>query len=130
MKRYSLLGTAIVSVHGVIAIVHGLAHERLLIELSFPQKIFILLVITLAPLLAVILMWTRAFTIGSGLLVFSMVGSLIFGITYHFVIPSPDHVMHLRAGAWRIPFQLTAVFLALTEMLGSWVGISALWHKN
>jgi hypothetical protein len=51
------------------------------------------------------------------LLLASMLGSLIFGACYHYVVISPDHVAHLPAGDARGLFRITALLLLLTEAL-------------
>ena len=55
---------------------------------------------------------------------------LIFGVANHFLIVSADHVSHLPAGQWVLPFQVTAVLLALTESVGCLVGLAALLAKD
>lgn len=126
MNRNSLYGTAVVLGHGIVATVHGLAHQHLAIDLTPAQKVFVLVVITLAPLVSMLLLWTRLRRTGAILLLLSMLGSLIFGVLNHFLIISPDHVQHLAMGDWRFPFQLTAGLLVITECLGCWVGARAM----
>ncbi len=126
MNTYAKYGTACVMAHGLVGFVHGLAHKRMGIDLTFLQNLFILSVITLAPLLAAILLWTRLRKVGTVLLLLSMLGSLIFGVVNHFMITSPDHVLHLPASEGRLTFQITAVLLVITECFGCWIGASAL----
>ena len=114
--------SAIILAHTLIATVHGVAHEQLGINLTFAQKLFVLMVIILGPLLALLLLWTRLRKWGAALLLLSMLGSLIFGVVNHFLIASADHVLHLPAGEWRLVFQLTAGLLTLTELLGCLIG--------
>jgi hypothetical protein len=130
MNRYAKYGTAFVLAHGLVGTVHGLAHTHMGIDLTFLQKLFIISVITLAPLLAALLLWTRLRKVGAVLLLFSMLGSLIFGVVNHFLITSPDHVLHLPASEWRLTFQATAVLLVITECLGCWIAASALRAKE
>jgi hypothetical protein len=130
MNRQALYGTAIVLFHGLASTVHGLAHQHLVIELTATQKLFVIVVITLAPLVSMLLLWTRLWRAGAALLFLSMLGSLIFGLVNHFVIASPDHVQHLSAGTWRLPFQMTAVLLAVIEILGCWIGARALRARS
>jgi hypothetical protein len=59
-----------------------------------------------------------------------MTGSLLFGILYHFVIHSNDHIFHLPASRWKFPFQITAVLLAITELSGLWIGAQALFTRD
>ena len=126
MNRYAKYGIACVLGHGLVGTIHGLAHKHMGIDLTFLQKLFIISVITLAPLLAGLLLWTRFRKVGAVLLLSSMLGSLIFGVVNHFLIPSPDHVLHLPASEWRLTFQATAVLLAITECLGCWIAALAL----
>jgi hypothetical protein len=75
-------------------------------------------VILLAPLIALVLSWTRYARAGLWLLFVSMLGSLIFGFCYHYIIISNDHVAHLPAGDARGMFRMTALLLLITEALG------------
>ena len=54
----------------------------------------------------------------------SMAAGLLLGIGLHFLIENPDHVSALPAGAWRVPFQLSAGGVTLTPrggaVLGGW----------
>jgi hypothetical protein len=51
-----------------------------------------------------------------------MLGSLIFGAVYHYVIISSDHVAHLPPGDARGLFRTTALLLVITEAFGVIVG--------
>jgi hypothetical protein len=130
LPGYIFAGITVVIIHLIVAAIHGMAHRKLGIDLSFLQKLFVITIITAAPILAMILLPTRAFTAGAALLVFSLAGSLLFGILYHFVIHSNDHVLHLPSSRWKLPFQITAVLLSLTELLGVWIGARALLTKE
>ncbi|MCU1267612.1 MAG: hypothetical protein JWM21_3930 [Acidobacteria bacterium] len=126
MNKQTAYGTALVLGHALVATVHGLAHQRLAIELTVAQELFILIIITLAPLASMFLLWTRLRRVGGAILLLSMLGSLVFGAVNHFMITSPDHVQHLAQGTWRLPFQITAVLLAVTEIIGCWIG-AGIW---
>ena len=130
MHKFKKYSTAIVLSHLAVAIVHGLAHERLAIHLTSVQKLFIMVMVIVAPLVAMSLSWTRHWKVAGTLLFLSMSGSLIFGVANHFLIVSADHVSHLPAGQWVLPFQVTAVLLALTESVGCLVGLAALLAKD
>jgi len=47
-----------------------------------------------------------------------MLGSLIFGACYHYILVSSDHVAHLPPGEARGLFRVTALLLLITEGLG------------
>ncbi len=120
-------GISIVAVHFIISMVHGLAHSRLHIDLNGWQSVYVVLVITVLPLISALLLWR-----GSGgfvLLLASMLGSLIFGGYYHFIAVGSDHVGSLGSHSWARPFQVTAVLLALAEAAGVLTGLLGVLKK-
>jgi hypothetical protein len=123
----AVYGTFIVLAHLLITIVHGAAHVDLQIDLSTPQKLFVLLVINVCPLMAMALLWTRHRRAGLVLLCVSMGASLLFGVWNHFVVPGPDHVGEVAPGAMGHVFQTTAVLLALVEAAGA--GLGFVWLR-
>lgn len=127
MRRSIVLLSAVaVLAHLVVSTVHGRAHEGLGVGLSNWQNIYVLTVIVIAPLIAMVLIWTRLARPGLVLLVISMAGSLIFGVAYHYVVISPDHVSHLPPGEAQGLFRTTALLLVLTELFGVVVALWAL----
>ncbi len=119
------IGVATVIVHALITIPHGLAHSMLHIDMQPWQNAFILLVITLLPIVSAVLLWKRVRS-GFVLLLLSMAGSLLFGGFYHFLDAGPDNISSLGPHPWTHPFQLTAVLLALSESVGVVVGVVGL----
>ena len=129
MSRAARFALITIILHVLVSAMHGTAHRTLNVELSRAQIVFIAIVITIAPLLAGLLIWRGATTAGAIMLALSMAGSLVFGVYYHFVLISPDHVSHLAGIPGTIPvimFQATAVLLALLEGLGVIAGIMLL----
>ena len=126
MLRFRIAGTVAVLAHLVVMMFHGQAHDKLAVGLSPWQNIYVLTVIAIAPLVAMLLLWTRYARPGLVVLVVSMAGSLIFGVIYHFVVVSPDHVSHLPPGDAQGLFRMTAVLLMLTELFGVVVGLLGL----
>ena len=118
-----LLSTVSVLAHLVVSIVHGRTHESLAVGLSTWQNGYVLTVIVIAPLIAMALIWTRLARTGLVLLVISMAGSLIFGVVYHYIVISPDHVSHIPPGDAQGLFRMTALLLVLTELFGVAVGL-------
>lgn len=127
-QRHKLLTwvTIAVLVHLVVNIFHGQAHTRLAVGLSSWQQLFVFVVILIAPLLALALSFTRLMRFAFWLLLISMLGSLIFGGVYHYVVISPDHVAHLPAGEAQGLFRSTALLLVITEVFGVAVAAIAL----
>ncbi|HEV2915550.1 MAG TPA: hypothetical protein VGX92_19880 [Pyrinomonadaceae bacterium] len=123
--RFALL---IVLLHATVVALHAAAHRILNIEASPSQTLFIVIFIMAAPLLAGALIWTGARAAGAALLALSMAGALLFGLYNHFILVSPDHVLHISGDsrAWVMMFQLTAVLLALSEGMGVVAGLLTL----
>jgi hypothetical protein len=119
---------ALVLVHFVITIVHGIAHTKANVPLSPAANVFVLAVIVAGPLIGLGLTWP-AQRIGTWLIALTMAGALIFGCINHFVLASPDHVAHVDA-QWRPLFTTTAVLLMLTEAVGSGLAVRFVWARK
>lgn len=129
MSKAARVALLTIIVHALVSALHGWAHQVLNVELSRFQLLFIAIVITCGPVLAGLLIWKGVQRAGAIILALSMAGALVFGVYYHFVLVSPDHVSHLPgiAGSTEaIIFQVSAVLLALVEGIGVLVGIMAL----
>lgn len=112
--------------HLFVSFFHGSAHSQLGVGLSAWQNWYVAIIIMIAPLVAAILIWTRKKSVGLVLLVISMAGSLVFGVYYHYVFVSPDHVSHLPTGEAQGLFRFTALMLVATEAFGLVVGLLGL----
>jgi len=75
-------------------------------------------VIGIAPILAVVLLKSGSRLKGAGTLAVAMAASLLFGIWNHFLVHAADHVAYIPGGPWRLPFQVTAGLLVITEVMG------------
>lgn len=118
--------TFAVLAHLVVVVLHGRAHTELGVGLSNWQQAYVVLVILLAPLVALLLSWTRYARAGVWLLLLAMLGALIFGAVYHYVIISNDHVAHLPPGEAGGVFRITALLLLVTETAGVIVAAMAM----
>ncbi|MGZ5436062.1 MAG: hypothetical protein ACXWID_06705 [Pyrinomonadaceae bacterium] len=123
-NRTKLLGLGIILAHLGISVFHGVAHQGAMVALTTFGSVYVLVVITLAPLVAGALLFTRWARIGALLLALSMLGSLAFGGWYHFLSATNDHVSQVH-GPWRSTFLWTAIVLAVSELVGVMIGISA-----
>ena len=117
-KGYLKVLTITVIAHLIVNLLHGRAHTELGVGLTSWQQLYVIAVILLAPLIGLALSWTRYARAGLWLLLVSMLGSLIFGACYHYLIISPDHVAHLPPGDARGLFRSTALLLLVTETFG------------
>jgi hypothetical protein len=113
--------------HVIVVVLHGIAHGGAGVPLtSLSPKVLVVLAIGLgigiAPLVALSLLYLRWFQWGALLLCLSMLGSLLFGVWNHFLLPGPDNIASLSAGIWQFPFRATAFLLALIEATGTITG--------
>lgn len=127
MNRSAKYVTAIVVVHLLVNIAHGLAHRELHVGLPPSGSVFVIVVVLISPLIAMTLLWTAEKRLGLILLSLSMFGSLLFGLYHHFLAVSPDHIHSQPPSAWGITFVLTAYLLLITEAIGTYVGVQFLW---
>jgi len=114
------MSIAIIALHSVVTGAHGAAHSTLKILMSGWQNTYIFIVIVLLPLVAGFLIWKRA-RVGYLILFLSMLGALVFGGYYHFVLAGADNVAtvgHHAMTSWAQVFQVSAVLLALVEFAG------------
>ena len=129
-RQLRIVSTLVVLAHLGVSMVHGRAHESLGVGLSSWQNMYVIIVILIAPLIAMLLIWTRLARLGLILLVASMAGALIFGAYFHYVEISPDHVSHLPPGDAQGLFRTTALLLVLTELAGLVVGLWGLQRHS
>jgi len=110
--------TALVIIHLAASFWHGDAHTKLAIGLPPEKNVFVYVVILIAPVVALILVWTRYSTVGLWVLALSMVGALLFGAYHHYVMVSPDNIGHLPEGSAEAHTQFisSAAVIALLEL--------------
>ena len=112
---------ALVLIHLAVSTGHGWAHQAAMVTLNTFGFVYVVVVITLAPLVAAALLFTRKQKIGALLLALSMFGSFIFGFWYHFLSHTNDNVTQVQ-GPWHTTFLWTAIALAVIEMVGTVIG--------
>ncbi|HEX7333082.1 MAG TPA: hypothetical protein VF290_16380 [Pyrinomonadaceae bacterium] len=131
-RTVRLMALGVVVIHFAVVVLHSIAHEVLAVKASPAQLAFIIPVIIVAPVVAGIVL-TRFARAGTILLTASMFGSLVFGVYYHFIADTIDHVAHvafLEPVFWSQIFQLTAFLLALAEMFGTGLGLILLLRSQ
>jgi len=117
-----------VAIHLVATVWHGDAHSKLAIDLPPEKTIFVYGVILIAPILALVLVWTRFAAIGLWVFFISMLGALLFGAYHHYILISPDNIGHLPEGNAdsHSQFISSAAVIALLELAGSLYGAFSL----
>ena len=126
MTRQFRVAALAVGLHTAASAAHGVPHAVIPVPLAPWQWAFVYGVIVLAPLVALGLLWRGREAAGATLLAVSMAASLAFGVYFHFVAPTPDHVGAVPAGPWRGPFRVTALLVAVTDAVGALVGVRLL----
>jgi len=123
-RHFRFIAVFFILLHLLVSFVHGLAHKRAAVTLSTFGSVYVLIVITLAPLVAGLLLWTRWRRFGGLLLAASMLGSFVFGAWYHFLDAGSDNIAEVH-GPWHSTFAWTAVALAALELMGVLAGLMA-----
>src|SRR5215831_1102599 len=108
----------------VVTVIHALAHSGANIWLSILGKVFVVVVILIAPLVSLFLLHTtRLEWLGALLLFLSMLAAFLFGVWNHFLLPGSDNIGHVPPGVWHQSFQVTAVLLAILQAAGTGIGV-------
>lgn len=118
----SFAALALILIHFTVSMVHGAAHQAATVTLNTFGYTYVLIVITLAPLVAGVLLFPRQQKVGALVLALSMFGSFIFGFWYHFLSATTDNVSQVH-GPWHDMFLWTAIGLAVIELAGGVTGL-------
>jgi hypothetical protein len=128
MKRISAIATILIVLRQLVATLHGMAHDYLGVGLTPWQQAFVVIVISIAPFVSLVLYWTRYARFGALVLWTSMLSGMLFGIYFHFIAISPDHVSHLPEGDSQGFFIATAILLVPIEAANTVFGWWS-WQK-
>lgn len=131
-KYLMLTALGLIAFHFLIVVLHSIAHEILAVKATAPQLAFIFPVIIAAPVAAgfLLLKFEKA---GAWLATVSLTGSFLFGLYYHFIAHTIDHVGHvanLQPAFWSGMFIATAYLLAFSEISGALAGFLILIKKS
>src|SRR5215213_4968054 len=130
--RYAIL--VVVLAHIITTGLHDIAHQQAGVSISDFQSAYVFLVTLAAPIAAaiIIILFLNKPKIkrgGTWLLLVSMLGSLLFGLVYHVLIPGSDNIftiiMHEPLLDGAVFFTSTAILLVIVDGVGSWVGARA-----
>ena len=117
-QRQRFLAVSLILIHLIISLVHGAAHQAATVRLSMFGNVYVLVVITIAPLVAAGFLFTRRQKAATLLLGLSMLGAFLFGFWFHFLSATNDNVAQVH-GAWHATFLWTAIALAAIEFSGA-----------
>lgn len=128
--RYAIL--VVVLAHTITTGLLGIAHQRAGVSISDFQSAYVFLVTLAAPIAAAMILFLNKPKIqrgGAWLLLVSMLGSLLFGLVYHVLIPGSDNIftviMHEPLLDGAVFFTSSAILLVIVDGVGSWVGARA-----
>jgi hypothetical protein len=120
-RRLLFWGAMLASAHYIAV----LWHVTLLVKVQpgFPRlAILLLILINLFPI-AGMFAFAKGFPKSAGSMIIVPLGvALVIGGYTHFLSAGSDNVLRMAPSALRLPFQVSAVLLALLEALGCWVG--------
>lgn len=124
--------TGLVAIHLAATLWHGGAHTQLAIGLPVEKRIFVYIVILIAPIVAAGLIWTRYLSIALWVFFLSMLGAFLFGAYHHYVMVSPDNIGHLPAGSpeSHSQFITSAAVIALLELASALYGAFCLGYSR
>ena len=132
MRTLKRIAITVVVIHFAVVVLHSIAHQLLSVNASPAQLAFIFPVIIVAPVVAGFML-PKFEKFGTVLLTVSMIGSFIFGVYYHLVADTIDHVAHvaqLEPHRWSQMFVATSYLLAISEALGAVVGLMLLLRTS
>jgi hypothetical protein len=113
---------AVVAVHLVLALAHGLPHEVAPVPLATWQTAFVAVVVFAGPPVGLWFAWRGYGLLGGGLLAATGAASFLFGTYFHFVSDTADNVARVD-GAWGGPFLVTAVLLSVAALAVTVAGV-------
>jgi hypothetical protein len=117
------LAVWLVAAHLVVSLAHGLAHVMLAIPATAADDAFRILVIGLAPIVALpMLRHPATQRLGAGALTGSLGAAWLYGVVNHFVVAGDDHVILPATTGWGWVFAMTASLLFVLEAGGALLG--------
>lgn len=127
MDRQLVLPT-LLFVHLGAAGVHGYSHAIVPVELSTTLNAIVLLTVFIGPTIGVILA-RRNHRLGIPIFTVGMIGAFLIGGVSHFIIENPDHVSRVPAALAGHLFELSALAVLVTPLVGAIFGANH-WLAN
>jgi hypothetical protein len=120
-QRFAVL---VILTHCAAAGLHGAAHG----ELGVPGGgraglVVIVAAAFLGPLVALGGLLAGRRVVAAVVLSLSMAAALIYGLTFHYLLHTPDHVAYAPPGLWGDVFRSSAAVIAVLEALGVVAGV-------
>jgi hypothetical protein len=92
--------------------------------------LLLLILINLLPVSALVAFAKGHHKLAGGLIVLPFGVALAIGSYTHFLSAGTDNVFQMPPGELRLPFQVSAVLLAVLEALGCWIGVRMFTYRR
>jgi uncharacterized membrane protein len=120
-KRFAVI---IIVTHCGAALLHGAAHGALGVTAGGPGGLLVVAVaVYVGPLVALAALLGGRGAAGAIVLSVSMAAALGYGVMFHYVLHTADHVAYAPPGLWGDVFRSTAAIIALLEACGLAAGV-------
>lgn len=106
---------ALVGLHYLVNLAHGAVHGAIPVPLTTAQRAFVVLVVTVGPVLGIWLLRRGRHSIGWAMLPVILVAAVCFSVVFHYVLATPDHLAHVPDGSGKLPFEATAGAVAVVD---------------
>jgi hypothetical protein len=114
----------IIVTHLAVATLHGVAHEVLAVSAGGRAGLLVVAAaVYVGPLLALAGLIGGRRTASALTLSVSMGAALVYGLTFHYVLRTLDHVALAPRGPWGDVFRSTAAVIAVLEACGLAAGV-------
>jgi len=120
-QRFAVI---LVPIHLAVAVLHGISHGILAVPAGNRVGLLVIAAtVYVGPLVAIAQIVTGRRLAGAVVLSTSMAAALAYGLAFHYVLRTPDHVASTPPGTWGVTFRATAAVLALLEAGGLAAGV-------
>jgi len=122
MKKLQDYVGAIVLAHVLLMGFDHLAHQRVDLMFALMQNVVLLSVLTVSPLVAAALLWTRFQRAGAILFLSTMAVAFAFNVYHRYLSAHPSVHSPDVAWYWETIFYVSSALILVTEILGCWLG--------
>ncbi|HLF19981.1 MAG TPA: hypothetical protein VI704_04250 [Bacteroidota bacterium] len=122
MKKLQDYAGAIVFAHVLLMGFDHLAHQRVDLMFALMQNVVLLSVLTVSPLVAAALLWTRFQRAGAILFLSTMAVAFAFNVYHRYLSAHPSVHSPDVAWYWETIFYVSSALILVTEILGCWLG--------
>lgn len=120
-ERFALI---VIVTHLAVATLHGVAHAVLAVPAGgLAGLLVVVAAVYVGPLVALAGLLGGRRAAGALVLSVSMAAALVYGLAFHYLLRTPDHVAHAPRGPWGDLFRSSAAAIAVLEACGLSAGV-------